>query len=237
MQVAAFLLLTLCVGAAGYLLWRDQTPVYLFVLLSGLLSAFGVPLLQGLYGFSFSEGFAGFRTALAEPVPAGVLFAAGWRYALPALLVFYLYQTRWWFPGYLTGLLTFLVFLLYHLLVESLGSRNGAWFYPGQALPLSLPSILLNATMAALVSLALLYIILNVYRYPWPSMLLALLPATLLLILLIYGLLGAPLWVPLLFAAESWAILIGLLCSVSLVVWAIHIVTVGLREVEPLHNR
>jgi hypothetical protein len=237
MQVAAFFLLIVCFGAAGYLLWRDRTPVYLFTICAGLLGAFAMPLLQGLYGLDIREGLGGLRAALSEPLPAGVLFASGWLHPLPALTVFFLYQTRWWFPGYLTGLLTFLVFLLYHLLMEALGLRSDAWFYRNTVLPLNMPGILLSATMAALVSLALLYVILNVYRYLWPSMLLALLPSKLLLSLLIYGLLGAPIWVPLLLAAEGWALLIGLLCSIGLILWAIHIITSGLRGVEPLHSR
>jgi hypothetical protein len=45
---------------------------------------------------------------------------------LAPLAIFYLYRHRWWFPGYLTSLLTYILFvLLPSALVETIGLRQG----------------------------------------------------------------------------------------------------------------
>jgi hypothetical protein len=61
-------------------------------------------------------------------------------------------------------------------------------------------------------------------------MLLAVLPAALLLSLLVHGLLGAPLWIALLLDGQQWAVLAGMLSTVVLLVWAAQIITAGIRR-------
>lgn len=232
MTVAAVLLLVACYALAMYLTWAQRTPIYLLALVSGHLSAFASPLWQLLYNVRYSEALSAVRYLIGQPIPLPVLLGAGWFYPLPALLVFFLYRVRWWFPGTLTGLLTYFVFLLYHLLIEALGVRSSTWIYDGAALSFDLPPLLLSAIMAALISLGLLYTLISTWRYAGLSMLLAVLPATLLLSLIIHGLLGAPLWVALLLDAQPWAAAIGLLSSLALLGWAIQIMTYGFSRLE-----
>jgi hypothetical protein len=156
-----------------------------------------------------------------------VLLGAGWYYTLPALIVFFLYSTRWWFPGTVTGVLTYLIFLLYHLLIETLGLRTQTWTYSGLELPLGISAPLLAAIMAGLISYGLLYTLLAVHRFAWASLIMAILPSVLALSLLVYGLLGAPLWIALLLDGQEWAVVIGLVTSVALLVWAGQIITGG----------
>lgn len=232
MDVLVGFLTLICYGLAVYLWWRYRTPVYLIALLSGHLAALASPLWSVLYGVVYRPDLAVFTTLLEQPLPRMLVVAAAWFYPLPALLVHFLYLSRWWFPGYLSGLLTFGAFLLYHLIMEMLGLRANIWSYTATDLPFGFPTTLLSAVMGALVSLALLYVLLATYRYAWTSMALVLLPATLALSLLIHGLLGAPLWVALLLDAERWAASIGMLSTLALLAWAIHIVTNGLRRVD-----
>jgi hypothetical protein len=63
-------------------------------------------------------------------------------------------------------------------------------------------------------------------------LLLALLPALLLLTLLVRGLLGAPLWVAQLIDEPTWIVTIGMLSTLGLLLWAIHIVARGLSRIE-----
>jgi hypothetical protein len=232
MQAAAILLLIICYGAAGYLAWRQRTPIFLLALVAGHLSALASPLWRLLYGLSSGVSMGAVRDAISQAPPTETILAAGWHYTLPAALVLYLYMTRWWFPGALTGLLTFCVFLLYHLLIELVGLRASLWSYRTVPLPLSLPSPLLAAIMAGLISYAFLYVLLSSYRYAWLSMALAVAPAVLLVSLLIHGLLGAPLWIALALSGPSWAVSIGALSALALLLWAIQIVTSGIRHVE-----
>ena len=232
MDFLAILLTLLCYGLAGYLWWQYKTPMYLVILLSGHLAALASPLWSLLYGVVYRSDLAIMTMLFNRPVFRTLFIASAWFYTLPALLVFYLYQTRWWFPGYITGLLTFAAFMLYHMLIEALGLRANIWSYSSAAsLPL-VSSPFLSTLMAALISLALLYVLLVTYRYALPSMLVTLLPATLAISLLIHGLLGAPLWIALLLQAQSWTISVGMISTLALLAWATHILTQGLTQAD-----
>lgn len=230
MVFATALLLIVCYGLAGYLGWLQRTPLYLFALAAGHLSALASPLWRTLYGIEYSPAFSSVETLLGQAVPLPVVLGAGWYYPLPALVVFYLASTRWWFPGALTGVLTYLIFLLYHLLVETIGLRTQAWSYEVMVLPIGLSTPLLAAIMGGLISYGLLYVLLAVGRSTWPSMLLAILPAPTLLSLLIHGLLGAPLWIARLLDGQDWAVLAGMLSTIVLLVWAAQIITAGIKR-------
>jgi hypothetical protein len=230
MVFATALLLIICYGLAAYLGWLQRTPIYLFAIAAGHLSALATPLWRTLYGIEYNPGLSTVETLLGQAVPLAVVLGAGWYYPLPALVVFYLASTRWWFPGALTGVLTYLIFLLYHLLIETIGLRTQTWTYELMLLPLNLSTPLLTAIMSGLISYGLLYVLLAVGRSTWPSMLLAVLPAATLLSLLVHGLLGAPLWVAVMLDGQDWAVLAGLLSALVLLVWAAQIITAGIKR-------
>ncbi|HEU4325081.1 MAG TPA: hypothetical protein VFS21_18215 [Roseiflexaceae bacterium] len=225
---AAIILLTIgAYGLAAYLWWVERTPNYLVALLAGHLGSLPSPLWQHLYNFSYNSRFQPVLLTLADnPLPQ-IIFIAAWTMMIPPLLVFWIYRHRWWFPGYLTGLVTYVLFVIYHFLVESIGARAGWWAYEQPVpLPLGISVTLLSALMNALVSLGLLSLLILTRRYAWLSLLLLLLPMPLLLNLFVNGLLGAPLYTVLLLgmSGQGWAGIIGLLGTLGLVLWAAHIV-------------
>ncbi|MEI8308649.1 MAG: hypothetical protein WCF99_16435 [Chloroflexales bacterium] len=232
METAAVAFLIICYCAASYLAWQQRSPIYVFAMASGHLSALASPLWNVLYGVSYGVSVSSVRVVITQPTPLSLLLAAGWHYPLPAMLVLYLYLIRWWFPGRVTGVLTYLIFLLYHLLIELLGLRAGLWSYREIALPLGLPSSLFAAIMAGLISYATMYVLLSTYRYAWQSMAMAIIPSVLLISLLTHGLLGAPLWIALALNGASWAVGLGTLSALALLFWAIQIITSGIRRVE-----
>ena len=230
METAATLLLVTCYGLGCYLAWAQRTPIYLFALLAGHLSALASPLWRVLYGVHYNNLPVG-QTFLAQIAPLPVLLGAGWYYTLPVGLVFFLYTARWWFPGPVTGILTYLIFLLYHLLIETLGLRTQTWAYSGTSLPFDFSPLLLGSIMAGMISYGLLYVVLAVHRFAWASMLLSLIPAALVISLLIYGLLGAPLWLALLLNQQTWISGAGLLSTMILLAWSGQIITGGITRI------
>lgn len=229
MQVLGILLTIACYGLALYLWWSEHSWNYLVTLAAGHLAALLDPLWQWLYGVQFSPTLATWREFAGYPLPTVVLIASAWFYTLPALTVFYLYRHRWWFSSYTAALLTYIIFLLYHLLLQSLGTRSGLWrFVRADAPSFNLAPPLLSAIMAALVSLVILYILLATHRYGLLSLALVVLPSVLLASLLVHGLLGAPLWVPVLLNAQRWALMVGTLGTLGLLVWAVHINASGI---------
>jgi hypothetical protein len=225
---------------AIYLWWREHTPNYFVALLGAHLAVLLSPFWQALYVFSYSGSFptlfrigSGGLLALARlqsyALPRPV-FLGAWAVMLAPLIIFYLFRHRWWFPGYLTSMLTFILFVLYHLLVETIGLRQGWWRYSGGALPLGLGQPLLAALMNGLVSLGALAALLLTRRYSLTSLLAILLPIPLALALLVHGLLGAPLYTALLLHAQSWAGAIGLIGTLGLVASGVHIVASPLEQ-------
>lgn len=226
---AGIILLTLGVyGLAGWLWWTERTSNYLVALLAGHLGSLPSPLWQRLYQFSYDAQWTPMFTFLDQPLPTSV-FIAAWTMMLPSLVVLYLYQKHWWFPGYIPGLLTFAIFVFYHLLIETLGTGAGWWTYTGtNALPLGLQVTFLSSLMNGLVSLGLLSVLLLTRRYAWKSLLLILLPMPLVLSLFVNGLLGAPLytvlWLREVLQVQGWAAAIGMIGTLGLLLWAAHIV-------------
>lgn len=226
MPVLIVLLTLAAYGLAVYLWWRENTPIYLIALLAGQLGTLLAPLWQVLYRFNYNPAYGKLLSYLGQELPSIVLFG-GWLVVLPALVVFYLHRERWWFPSYATGLLTFVVFVVYFLLAEAIGARLRIWSYNGAiALPLGLPVTLLSALMNGLVSLGTLSLLLLTRRYAITSLLMILLPTPLILSLFVNGLLGAPLYTVLLLQsldlASGWATVIGALGTLGLLAWATH---------------
>jgi hypothetical protein len=241
MQVGVIFASIIVYALAIFLWWHERVPNYFVALLGGHLAVLLSPFWQALYLFRYNEDFpilyrmgsVGGIQALARLQAFGLprpVFLGAWLIMLAPLLIFYLYRHRWWYPGYLTSLLTFILFVLYHLLVETIGLRQGWWNYNGGALPLGLGQPVLAAIMNGLVSLGALAALLLTRRYALGSLLAILLPIPLALALLVHGLLGAPLYTALLLHAQSWAGAIGLIGTLGLVASGVHIIASSLEQ-------
>jgi hypothetical protein len=241
MEVGVILITVVVYALAIYLWWRERTPNYVVALLGGHLAVLLSPVWQALYGFTYNNDFAvlyrfgsggGLQAltrlqAYALPRP---IFLGAWLMMLAPAVVFYLFRHRWWFPGYLTSLLTFVLFVLFHLLIETIGIREGWWRYSGATLAFGLTQQLLAALMNGLVSLGALAALLLTRRYSLTSLLTIVLPIPLALNLLVHGLLGAPLYTALLLHAQSWAGAIGLIGTLGLLASGVHIVAGTLEQ-------
>jgi len=239
----SIILLTLCAYGLAIFLWvRERTPNYVVGMLGAHLAVLLSPFWQALYGFAYDERMPELyhiggngrllglipMEAYALPRP---IFLIGWLAMTPALAVFYLFRHRWWFPGYVTSLLTFILFVVFHLLIETFGVRQG-WFHYTRidVLPFGVPQPLLSALMNGLVSLGALAALLLTRRYALSSLLLIVMPIPFALSLLVNGLLGAPLYTALILQAQSWAGAIGLVGTLGLLASGAHIVAGSLER-------
>jgi hypothetical protein len=231
--------LILTFGAYGLAIFqglRDRTALYVVALLAGQVSTLPSPLWQILYQFSYQPGIASVVDLFGKPLPRSILLA-GWLILLPPLVVIITSQQRRWFANYSVALLLYTLFFGYHMLIEVVGTRAGWWSYQGAILPLGLSGVLLAALTNALVSLGCLAALELTRRYTLASLLVFLLPIPLLLRLLVHGLLGAPTFTVLLIRAflpelspESWADTIGVLGTLILSGWAVHLVATTLAR-------
>ena len=237
------ILLTLCAYGLAIFLWvRERTPNYMVAMLGAHLAVLLSPFWQALYGFAYDEAmpelyhvggdgrFLAFLPMGPYALPRPI-FLIAWVGMAPALAVFYLFRHRWWFPGYVTSLLTFVLFVVFHLLIETVGVRQGWVHYTRvDLLPFGVPQPLLSALMNGLVSLGSLAALLLTRRYALTSLLLIVLPIPFALTLLVNGLLGAPLYTALILQAQSWAGAIGLVGTLGLLASGAHIVAGSLER-------
>ena len=234
MQFSIILLTLAMYGLAGYMWYRERTANYLIALAAGQIGTLFAPLWQWVYRFAYSPTFAPLFTLFGQDMPR-VVFLGGWLTVLPALVIFFFYRARWWFPGYLTGVLTFVLFVVYHLMVEAIGVRLRLWSYDETfALPFGLRASIIAALMSGLVSLGTLSLLLLTRRYALTSLLTILLPTPLVLSLFVHGLFGAPLYAALFLQsrdmASGWATTIGAVGTLGLVLWVAHTVASVIDE-------
>src|SRR5512145_1406173 len=169
MEIGIIILTLGAYGLAIYLWWQEHSPNYMVALVAGHLSALLSPLWQVLYGFNYSETYPALYTIFGHPLPRPI-FIAAWTIMLPPLIIFYLYHHRWWFASYITSVLTFVLFVLYYVLIETVATNAGWWRYSGQtALPLGIPPTLLAGLMNGLIGIGLLWALLATRRYSWSS--------------------------------------------------------------------
>lgn len=241
MEFGVVLLTIGAYGLAIYLWSRDRTAIYIVALVAGQLSALPSPIWQMLYAFSYDQSFSTLYTLLDNPLPRPIALAA-WTIMLPPLIALYLSRWRAWFSSYASSLLLFAVFALYHLLIETIGTRANWWDYSGGTLPFGVSNMLLAGLMNALISLGALTALVLTRHYTFSSLLIFLLPVPLVLRLLVQGLLGAPLYTVFLIQTyvpgltpQSWADAIGVLGTLALLVWGTHIVASTLARQRDSH--
>jgi hypothetical protein len=224
MEIGLFVLTLGICGLAVFLGLRERTFIYIVALVAGSLGTLPTPIWQLLYRFSYNPQYPALLEFLEYPLPA-VVVLAGWTTMIPPLLVLYLASHRWWFGSYLTLMLTYILFVLYHLMIESIGTRAGWWSYAlVPALPFGLQPTLIAALMNGLTTLGVLAALLLTRHYALSSLLVFLLPAPLVLQVLVQGMLGAPLYTVLQLDAETgWAGALGLGGTLILVLWGAHI--------------
>ncbi|KAB8141910.1 hypothetical protein F8S13_17415 [Chloroflexia bacterium SDU3-3] len=226
MQLVITILTVVLFALSVYLWWREHSPMYCIALFAGMFGTLASPLWQLLYRFSYDPALGRAVAYLGFGVP-GVVVMGGWLLVLPALLIFYLTRVGWWFSGYLSGWLAFVLFVVFHMLIEVFGTK-AMWFSYDSAvyLPFGIQLAVISALMNALITLGTLSVLILSQRYALTSLLLILLPTPLVLSLFIHGLLGAPLYATLFLQlhriTSGWATSIGVLGTIGLLAWGAH---------------
>jgi hypothetical protein len=240
MELGIFVLTVGLYGLAIYIGLQQRTALYAVGLAAGQLSTLPSPLWQRLYSFMYAPQMTPLLEFAGAPLPR-IAVIGGWALVLPPLIVVYLSQRRPWFTTYVAALLLFALFLIYFILLETFGVRAGLWGYKPIELPFGVSSTALAALMNALTALATLAALQVTRRYTMSSLVLFLLPIPLALRLLVQGLLGAPLYTVFLLHdflpsldQQSWAAVIGVVGTLALLLWGVHLVaTTLIRQGNP----
>ena len=227
-----FIILTLAFYLlAGFMIYQQRSYRYLIVLALGHLTALFDPLWQRLFAYTWDGNLSTVAEVGRFPIPTFFFLMSSWFYALPALVLFYIYRRGWWPRHYFTGIVAYMSMLLYHLLIQGLLGRGDTPLrtFDKPNLPLTFPFELLVALLAALISLLLLYLLIATRHYPWTTLIPIVLGALLGTSLLVYGVLGAPFWLPQRLNQAPTVAGAGLLVTIGVVVWAAHLACWGLH--------
>ncbi|WP_322513427.1 hypothetical protein [Chloroflexus sp.] len=219
-------------SAAIWLWWQQRNPLYVFALVAGQFSTLLDPFWRWLYSLQTVPSLTSLVASLAVPFNISASFRAAWPDTLPALIIVVLYLYRWWNPGLLSGLFTYVIFVSLQLMFSLLGLRDPAPPALAGALPFGFSAELLAALMSATVTYGLCYVFVTVQNYSWPSMAATILPMPLIFGGLIYGVAGAPLLVGRLLPDGEWPLRIGLLLTLALLGWCVAIITSGFNRLQ-----
>lgn len=225
-----FVIIAILLFGTALGLWiRFGAYRYAVVLFAGLLTAAFDPLWQRLYGLTYPANASAFML-WGRAVPQFAVMSASWLLILPAIITYFGGRRRWWPRHYLTGIIAFVAFILYHIIVQGLARRTGLWDYVNPtASTWGLGYNLLIAALSALISLLVYYMLVATRYYPPETAAPTLIVGVVLTPLLVYGILGAPYWLPQLTGQSSNIIRIGTIVMLLMVAWVAHLACWGMH--------
>lgn len=214
--------------AAVFMLVRYRSYRYLVALLAGHFVVLLDPLWQRLYGLSYPAGSG--ISLWNRTVPMFMVLSYSWMAILPALLLYFGHKQRWWRRDYITGLIAFCALVLYHMILQGIGSRAGLWTFANTSSVFGMNPYMLLAIMGGLVSLLILYVLVMTRFYAPETAIPTIVIGVVLAYALVYGILGAPFWMPRLIEGSETFAKIGVLVTLFLTGWVVHLACLGIHN-------
>ncbi len=231
MPTLMILITIILYGAALYLWVRQRSYRYTVVLAGGHLMALLEPLWQRLYYYSYTPSSSDL-TLMGKAVPLYIVLSMSWLFALPALALFFAQRQRWWPRHYLAGLAAFVSLVLYHVIIQGLARLTDLWKYTLDAPHWGSNALLYQlflALMGALVSMIIVYALVATRYYAAEIAVPVLIGSMFVAPLLVYGILGAPFWLPRLIEPSTWILRGGVVVTLGLIAWVVHLACWGLH--------
>jgi hypothetical protein len=239
MSVLLAVITLLVYGLAIFLFLREGTLRYLLVLLAGHIAMLSTPLWARLYRFVITEETGLSIFGLAQ-VPWNLVLGGGVLLVLPALIFYYGLRHGFWACHYAALWGTYIVFALYFLVYERLFA--GLISLQGSVLEVlddtPFPAPFMIALLLAGVSLGIVYVVVSTRHFAFHIAVMPLLLSGLISMLVFLGIFASPLWIISLIGlteVSMWAIWGGILISLGLVLWGIHLLASVLHAGRSQH--
>lgn len=240
MVQALNLLASAAYALALFTAWQDRSVRPLLLLLAGSGAMLGQPLWARLFGNTTNLTGSALQIGHLYSLPYATIFLGGALLALPALVVSYGLRHHWWQQHYAASWVFFLLFVLFFLILDTIGLDNHiAIFARPQLDSIILLASLLQVLLLAGVSFGLLYSFVVTRHYALRIALLPLLLSGLAATFLFNGILASPFWVASFIEQRSsltgsilpeQLILVAAVVAIALVLWGIHLLASGLHE-------
>jgi hypothetical protein len=224
--------LTLCAYAIAIIAGiRWRTASYLLILIASHAMVLPSLLWQHVYGFQYGTQVPAMFSADGASIPTVVMLGA-WIALVPAIGIAALARRLAWVPRYVLALLTYLILIGYHVVLDGLGSGAGLWRETVVA-PAWMPAALPGAAAHALVGLVVWFALDGTRRYGTISKAMFLPPAPLLAALVVHGVVAAPRYITTLLALDDWWRAAGTAGATALCLWGAHIVALAFVRSAP----
>ena len=226
-----FIVIAIIVFGIAIGLWiRFRVYRYAVVLAAGLLTIGFDALWQRLYGLAYRAN-ANDVVLWSRSIPQFAVIGASWLLTLPAIVAYFGQRRRWWPRHYLTGIIAFVAFMLYHIILQGVARRTGIWSYTSAAAGAwGLNYNLFMAALGALITLLIYYVLTSTRAYPPETAVPTLVLGVVLAPLLVYGILAAPYWLPILINQSPNIVRIGAIVTLLMALWVVHLACWGIHH-------
>jgi hypothetical protein len=192
-------------------------------MLTGLFS----PLWHWLYGIVYANDLV---YLVGHTLPL-VAFLGGWVMVLPAILIFATLRRRLVDIGYLGVWGIVGIVFLFFWSIEGLGAQLGVWSYDNEVTALGVPITFYLALLHTLCAVIVLRVMFEYWRVSFANTL-QIIPIIFGLQIFCYAIIGAPFYAMSLLTGASGLTAFGLVCSILLVFWGVHIAITSLLHIQ-----
>ncbi|NBU63552.1 MAG: hypothetical protein EBS29_03460 [Chloroflexia bacterium] len=227
MEIILFLLAAIIIMLCVFAGLSAQSPLFVCVAGTAMLTGLCSPLWHWVYGIVYSSALV---YLVGHTVPL-VAFLGGWVMVLPAIIVFATLRRRLVEIGYLGIWGIAGIFFLFFWSIEGLGAQLNIWSYDNEVTALGIPITFYLALLHTLSAMIVFRIMFEYWRVSFVATL-QIIPIIFGLQIFCYAIIGAPFYAMSLLTGASGLTAFGLICSIVLVLWGIHITITSLLHIQ-----
>lgn len=227
MEIVLILATILALAACVLFGMATKTHVFTLVALTAIVGGAGSALWHWLYGVVYADNLLNF---IGDQIPL-IALLGGWVMVFPTLLIFATLRRRFGQISYIQAWGITLIVFIFFWMMEGIGVQVGMWSYDNETSALGIPMSMLLALLHTLNAMILLRMLFEYWRVSLTTTMQ--LPLIWLgLQVLTYGIIGSPYYAMSFLTGSSMMTSFGLLSTMLLVGWGLHIVMQGLAMLQ-----
>lgn len=227
MEIILFLLAAIVIILCVFAGLSAQSPLFVCVAVTAMVTGLFSPLWHWMYGIVYASELV---YLVGRTLPL-VAFLGGWVMVLPAIVIFATLRRRLVDIGYLGMWGVAGIVFLFFWSIEGLGAQFGIWSYDNEVTALGVPVTLYLALLHTLCAVIVLRMMFEYWRVSVGTTL-QIIPIIFGLQIFCYAVIGSPFYAMSLLTGASGLTAFGLICSILLILWGIHIAITSLLQIQ-----
>jgi len=227
MEIILFLLAAIVIILCVFAGLSAQSPLFVCVAVTAMVTGLFSPLWHWMYGIVYASELV---YLVGRTLPL-VAFLGGWVMVLPAIVIFATLRRLLVDIGYLGMWGVAGIVFLFFWSIEGLGAQFGIWSYDNEVTALGVPVTLYLALLHTLCAVIVLRMMFEYWRVSVGTTL-QIIPIIFGLQIFCYAVIGSPFYAMSLLTGASGLTAFGLICSILLILWGIHIAITSLLQIQ-----